>query len=77
MSESPFMSRCLMCGCKYRMGPQIYNGKYIQRYQMGVCKTCYASNWDGWESESKLLSHLAEKNIPVPERNSKGLYPRD
>jgi hypothetical protein len=69
---------CQMCGSKYQMGPQIYEGKHIVAYDLDVCQSCYDGNWDGWAPhyEGKLLAHLREKSMPVPERNEKGWFPR-
>ena len=40
---------------------------------------CLVVNWDGWNPryEETLLNRVKEKGLPVPERNSKGLLPRD
>ncbi len=72
------MCICQMCSSSYQMGRHIYDGKHIARYNLDVCKTCYDGNWDGWAPhyEEKLLAHLKEQNISVPERNEKGWYPR-
>ncbi len=73
------MFTCTTCGSEYQMGRHIYGGKQIPRYQMGVCKSCYEANWDGWapDYEGKIITHLEEKGLPVPERNNKGWLPRD
>jgi hypothetical protein len=36
-------------------------------------------NWDGWapHHECVLLEHLEKKGLPVPQRNEKGLLPRN
>lgn len=74
-----FFATCQMCGSEFQMGRGIYNGKHISRYDLDVCKTCYESNWDGWapQFEPKLLAHIKEKGIAVPQRNEKGWLPRD
>jgi hypothetical protein len=79
MNDPKFMFTCQLCSDSYQMGRHIYDGKQIPRYQLGVCKPCYDGNWDGWGSdhETKLLFHLKEKGLPVPERNKNGLLPRD
>ena len=61
------------------MGRHKYDGKQIPRYSLDVCSTCYEGNWDGWTPhyESKILLHLKEKGLPMPERNDNGLLPRD
>lgn len=79
MSKPKVMHSCDMCRTNYQMGPHIYDGKYIPRYELNVCKICYDGNWDGWSShyEKKLLSHIEKHNIHPPERNEKGWFPRD
>ena len=74
-----FMFNCELCGTPYQMGPGIYEGKTIARYQLSVCGTCYAANWDGWAPhlEPAFIEHLQKKGIPLPERNAGGWYPRD
>ena len=61
------------------MGPNRYDGKYIPRYKINVCMTCYEGNWDEWAPgcENKLIAHLRAEGLPIPERNKKGLLPRD
>lgn len=61
------------------MGPGKYEGKHVPKYQFTVCKTCYEGNWDGWSPtyEKQIISYLNENAIPIPERNSKGLLPRN
>ncbi len=70
---------CFICTNEYEMGFGVYDGKYIRRYDINVCKGCYDGNWDGWNpaNEKKLIDHLNEKGLPVPERNEKGWLPRD
>ena len=61
------------------MGPQIYDGEYIQRYDLYMCSPCHTGNWDGWNPgyEHKLVEHLQAKGLPIPERNARGWFPRD
>jgi len=79
MSEDKIMYQCFFCNSKYQMGPHLYDGKYISRYKIGVCMNCYRGNWDGWAPhyETKLIAHLHDKGLPIPERNEKGWLPRD
>lgn len=72
-------TECFFCGDKFNMANGEYDGEYIPRYKVSVCKPCYKGNWDGWgpSHEEKLLSHLQEKDILIPARNSKGWLPRD
>lgn len=71
------MVDCFICGRSFRFGPNRYDGAHIAMYDMTVCKSCIRGNQDGWSPtyEGKILAHLAEKNIPVPERNEKGWLP--
>ena len=73
------MFPCDLCSKMFQMGPHIYDGKFIVRYQLSVCKSCWDNNWDGWGPylERRLIAHLRAKDIPVPERNAKGWIPRE
>jgi hypothetical protein len=75
---TPHMETCRMCGSSFEHGPHVYQGRQLKRYKLLVCEACHKSNADGWnrEMEPKLLAHLRAANLPVPERNAKGLFPR-
>lgn len=77
--KDKFMIQCEMCGSTFQFGPHLYDGKHIARYQITVCRACWESNWDGWAPhfEKQLETLLNQKNIPIPEKNSKGWYPRE
>lgn len=79
MPDFKFMCDCAVCGCSFQMGRHYYKGKYIPRYKLNVCQGCYNYNQDGWcqTFETKFLSHLKMNNIPTPERNEEGLFPRE
>ena len=81
MTERAIMSVCFMCGEQFQMGPppHLYDGKYIRRYDIAICRMCYDANWDGWAPlwEEQLIRHLKEKGLEIPERNEKGWLPRD
>ena len=79
MNNKKFMFKCDLCDSSYQMGRHKYDGKQISRYGIGVCNICYKGNWDGWATnhESKILLHLKEEGLPVPDRNDNGLLPRD
>jgi len=79
MSDHKIMFSCQLCGTSYQMGRNKYDGKYIPRYKLGVCKACYEGNWDGWAPhyEEKILANLKTNNLPIPNRNENGLLPRD
>ena len=78
MSKDKFMEICPICGNEFQNGPHIY-GHYIKSYEMTVCDTCWKSNGDGWapQYEKKILKHLEDKGLALPERNEKGWLPRD
>jgi len=73
------MHPCFMCGSQFQMGEHIYDGKYIRRYDIVVCMSCWDGNWDGCtlDYETHLITHLEKEGIPIPERNEKGLLPRE
>ena len=79
MKNGKFIYQCDLCGSEYQFGPHKYDGKYIRRYELNVCKSCYDGNWEGWgpHCEERLIAHLKQKNIPIPEKNAKGWLPRD
>lgn len=70
---------CELCGKKFQFGPGTYDGKSISRYNLLVCMTCWNNNHDGWHQkhENKIINKIVENNLPTPERNKKGLLPRD
>jgi hypothetical protein len=80
MSDSTkIMYPCFMCGHSFQFGPHRYDGHHIARYKISVCSGCWAGNWDGWAPhyEAKLLAHLEEQGLPIPDRNAKGWLPRE
>lgn len=79
MTVDEIMIRCFACDKDFQFGPQRYAGSHIAAYNISVCSTCYAGNWDGWGPlvEPALLLHLDRERIPVPERNEQGWLPRD
>ena len=76
---SPHMMLCFACNREFQYGPTIYNGKVIKRYEINACLECLGNNWDGWspDIEKRLIKHLKEKGIPVPERNQHGWLPTE
>jgi hypothetical protein len=79
MPDHKVMLSCDLCGSSFQMGPHVYDGKHIARYQITVCRACWLGNWDGWapQYEKRLLSLLTERGLPVPARNEKGWLPRE
>jgi len=78
MGELKPMFSCDLCGSKFRMGGGQYEGHVLSHYNMSLCGPCYAGNWDGFAPhyEPILERHLAANGITLPQRNSKGWYPR-
>lgn len=78
MGKLKFMSKCELCGSEYQQGPHLYEGRHSQLFDLWVCSTCWEYNWDGWADhyEEKLLKHIESKQLPIPERNPNGLFPR-
>lgn len=79
MAEYQLMMNCDLCGARFQFGPNRYAGNFVERYQMLVCRTCWEGSWDGYGPfyEAKILAHLEEKGLPVPERNAEGWLPRE
>ena len=80
MIEDKFMFKCDVCGKEYQHGPHTYEGHRLKLYgDIFCCDTCWEANWDGWSPiyEARLLKHLKQKGLPVPQRNEKGWLPRD
>ncbi len=79
LSENQVIILCPICGNQFQFGPHIYNGYHIPRYQITVCLSCWKTNSDGWAPhlEDRLILHLEENYLPIPERNERGLLPRD
>jgi len=77
--ETKIMIQCDMCGSSFQFDPHRYDGKHIARYKITVCMPCWNGNWDGWAPhyEPRFLDLLKRNNIPIPQKNSKGLYPRE
>lgn len=79
MAEHKTTFPCFMCGRQFQMGPHRYDGTFISRYQISVCRACYESNWDGWAPHwgEHIVAHLKKNKLPIPERNARGWLPRD
>ena len=59
--------------------PVAYFGTYVPTYQVMACNKCYAANGDGWAPnlEQTVTRNLKAKGLRIPERNTKGLLPRE
>ena len=71
MKESK--TKCDMCDRLFQFGPGRYKGKYIERYEMILCNSCFKSNWDGFPPglEAQFIAHMKSKDIALPERNNR------
>ncbi|MEQ1577588.1 MAG: hypothetical protein ABL894_08045 [Hyphomicrobium sp.] len=78
-STKPFMEQCFLCKSEFQMGGGEFLGYFIKYYGVTVCRGCFRGAKDGWpaSAEVKLIPHLKELGKAVPERNVKGLLPRD
>ena len=72
------MFLCGLCGRTVQMGAHRYDGTWVPKYEMTMCASCFSCNWDGIGPfyEKRFEAHLMSKQIPLPPRNSAGLYPR-
>jgi hypothetical protein len=79
MHSAKIIERCDLCGERFQYGPVAYFGTYVPAYQVMVCHRCYAANWDGWalKLDETVTRNLKAKGLRIPERNTKGLLPRD
>ena len=79
MSDEKFIKQCEICGNNYQHGPHRYEGHLCELYDLWVCDACWEGNWDGWNPrlEPILLAHLRKKDLPIPNRNEKELFPRE
>ena len=70
---------CGLCDRSVPYGPHRYEGSMNARYAIFVCNSCRDGNHDGWSPSytQRLLVSLHQAGLPVPERNQKGLLPRD
>ena len=78
-STAKIIERCDLCGERFQYGPVAYFGTYVPAYQVMACHRCYAANWDGWalKLDETVTRNLKAKGLRIPERNTKGLLPRD
>jgi hypothetical protein len=73
------MEKCDVCGQARPYGQHRYELRRNQTYDIMVCNTCHAANWDGWAPhyEDRVTRRLIEKGANIPPRNAKGLLPRE
>ena len=79
MHSATVIERCDLCGAEFHYGPVAYFGTYVPTYQVMACNKCYAANGDGWAPnlEQTVTRNLKAKGLRIPERNTKGLLPRE
>lgn len=80
MTIKKFTYSCDICGNEFQHGPNRYEGHALKLYgNIFSCDSCWKGNHDGWAPhlEEILIRHLEGQGIAIPERNSKGLLPRN
>lgn len=80
MLKENFVFRCDICGGPYHHGPNRYEGHRLTLYgNIFACDECWQRNQDGWAPyyEKIILAYLERQGLPTPQRNAKGLLPRD
>lgn len=70
---------CPLCSALFKWGPERFDGREIKRYDLKVCNICWQQSWGGWKHshEEKIIAHLEKSGLPIPERNARGLLPRE
>jgi hypothetical protein len=73
-----FLQECFLCGGSFQFAKNVYDGAWIDSYQIYLCKPCFESNHDGFVGEEsiKIKQHMRDKGIPIPANNEKGWLPR-
>ena len=76
--DERFLRHCDLCGSAFQFGMHIYNGQYIARYELMLCRICYEFNHDGFSPnwDQKLLDRAKVRGFSLPEKNANGYYPR-
>ena len=71
--------RCPLCAAHFKWGPHRFDGRKIEPYDIIVCNACWQRSWSGWGQplDKGILQHLTERGLPIPERNERGLLPRE
>ena len=70
---------CVICEKKFSFSNGSYGGKYLKRYCVMVCNSCYEFNHDGWnlQSEKSVTKNLSDFEISLISRNESGFLPRE
>ena len=79
LTTAKIIERCDLCREEFQYGPVAYFGTYVPAYHVMVCNRCFGANWDGWAPglEETVTRTLKAKGLRIPERNRRGLLPRD
>lgn len=79
MDAARTIEHCDLCGEGFHYRPAGGFGTYLPTYQVMACNRCYLANQDGWAPnlEETVTRNLRAKGLRIPERNTKGLLPRD
>jgi hypothetical protein len=67
-----FTYNCFLCGSAFRFGPHACGGKYINAWDIMICRTCHDATCDGIVPSKDLLRRLHEKGIE-PAFNENGM----
>ena len=79
MDSATVIEHCDLCGEEFQHSPAAGRGTYVPSYQVMACDRCYAANRNGWAPhlEETVTRNLKAKGLRIPDRNSRGLLPRD
>ncbi|TCM81470.1 hypothetical protein EV216_11812 [Rhodovulum steppense] len=79
MSQAAFKETCYVCGREFQYGNHVYNGRKATRYGVMLCKACWESNHDGFNSllEPKMIAACKINRLDLPNRLPNGLLPRE
>lgn len=79
MNNNQITQACYLCESIFNYGQGRYEGKFIPTYGFTICEICYDGNHDGYAPhlEDKIRKALEKNKLPAPQRNSKGLFPRE
>ncbi|WP_348733829.1 hypothetical protein [Rheinheimera texasensis] len=77
MSDNVINLTCDLCSKSFKMGPILYQGKFLPTYGANICNRCYQGNTDGWAPhlENKIIAIAKSNGLAIPERNEVGLLP--
>ena len=66
---------CFLCSRKFQFGPYEYDGRYIETWEIDICRPCIRANYSGIDLNEypKLKKLLEDKIWLVIPLNSSGL----